>query len=671
MDETAPKKQHDMLTLFSPLRLGPCLLHNRLVALPVHTGFAHPDGYVSAWMIDSYARLARDGPGLVVVANAAVSEDGRVSWFNLRADRDRFVPGLTRLARAIKEAGALACLQLNHAGRFAKTARPLLPSPIASANLSFHLDSLKNFMEFFSFEERFRLTRYLFSQVKTWRYAMTASDRERVIADFAGAALRACQAGFDMVELHGANGYLLCQYLSPATNQIPSEYGGNFTGRARFPLAVVRAVKSNLPRNFPVGFRLLLREWIPNGIDLDQATAFARCLEKAGIAYVSGSTATYNSLFSPEVIKHMARPAYLASDMAKLTAGLSIPTIISGRITTPGSACKVLQKGAADLIGLGRPLKADPDWVSKARTGSPAIIPCINCNDCLRQVVLEKGITCRQWPWMLQEKTRLAHRQLTRNDRALWIITNTRDMAIFSACVPLFGRLKPGQPPPRVLFISAADTDPEFDSARQAFMVRIQQKLDPLGFWKDPWHSRILAPRGSWEQRISQEIAQDGYGQIYLGSNPDQPWRKRLLHRQRNKAMALLNKSTHGGRAMIPIDLSDASLLVMQFYGDYLAGQPPLSFDFVHVAPGSSPAHPEHRWRLLKEISDLDQKIPLRLIPRQAGVTDTLVREIRTRDYGTIVMGKRGHSGIKRWLLGSVSAGVMKQLTTQSLFLID
>jgi 2,4-dienoyl-CoA reductase (NADPH2) len=123
-------------SLFSPIQVGGVHMKNRLVALPVHTGFACPDGGVSSWMIDFYARLADSGVAMVVVANAAVSSDGVVSKFNLRADRDKFIPALARLAGAIKKKGAMACLQLNHAGRFARTARPLLPSPVSRENLS-------------------------------------------------------------------------------------------------------------------------------------------------------------------------------------------------------------------------------------------------------------------------------------------------------------------------------------------------------------------------------------------------------------------------------------------------------------------------------------------------------------------------------------------------------
>ncbi|MBF0469698.1 MAG: NADH:flavin oxidoreductase [Desulfamplus sp.] len=354
-------------SLFTPLNIGKYEIKNRLVALPVHTGFAYTDGSTSSWMVDFYSRIAASGVGMVVVANAAVSHDGVVSRFNLRADKDQFIPGLSKLADAIKQKGAVACIQLNHAGRFARTERPLLPSPMTSANLSFNVESLKGFMEFFPFEKRFGLTRYVIEKIKTWRDPMTSYDTERVINDFASAAFRAYLAGFDMVELHGANGYLLCQYLSFFTNQIKSGFGGDFSRRMAFPLAVIRKVKKRLPKDMPLGFRIILREWVPGGIDLSESLVFASILENEGIAYLSASVGTYNSILSPAVLKKMSRIAYLEPDMAKLTARVNIPTIISGRVTTPLCADKLVTEGISDFIGLGRPIRTDPQWVTKAK----------------------------------------------------------------------------------------------------------------------------------------------------------------------------------------------------------------------------------------------------------------------------------------------------------------
>jgi len=532
---------------------------------------------------------------------------------------------------ALRSQGALACLQLNHAGRFAKTPKPLLPSPIIADNLAFNMESLKEFMEFFPFEKRFGLTRYLLSQIKTWGRAMTDEDRNRVIRDFGDAASRAWQAGFDMVELHGANGYLLCQYLSKFTNRLPTGFGGNLTSRATFPLAVIKEIKKRVPKGFAIGFRLMLKEWVPDGIDPGQALTLARCLEKEGIDYLSVSVATYNSLFSPGVRKKMAKPAYLEKETAALTKAMDIPTIISGRITTAFRAEKILQKGAASLIGLGRPLRADPLWLAKAKNPNHKIIPCINCNDCLKQVVLEKGFNCRQWPDWIQMQTRLEHKFLTRNQRSLWIITGPGEMEIFKPYLPaLFPKNSQGQGP-RFLYLND------------------------------------IAPPSCWEDTVLNEIRTKDYGQVFMAAKEDQPWRERLFYKLKGKMTALLNTPPRPQKVMVPIDLSETTLLVLRVLGLTLMKQPLFSFDFIHVETG---VRPDHSWEEAKRIAKINDPIPLERIRTQKDVVSTLIPIVEKRGYGTVVMGKRG-LGIKRWLLGSVSSGLLRQLKGQSLFLID
>ena len=154
--------------LFTPFAIGPLTLKNRLVALPVFTGYALPDGRVSDLLIGHYASLAESGVAMVVVANAAVSADGVLAVNNLRIDRDDFIPALARLARAIQQRGALAVLQLNHGGRFAKTGQPLSPSALDTTHIPFNIESLKDLMNFFPLEDRFGLTRDFMQRLAAW-----------------------------------------------------------------------------------------------------------------------------------------------------------------------------------------------------------------------------------------------------------------------------------------------------------------------------------------------------------------------------------------------------------------------------------------------------------------------------------------------------------------------
>lgn len=673
MGRSAINKKVNFAAIFSPFRLGPHPLKNRLVALPVYTGYAYPDGRVSPQLIGHYTKLARSGAAMVVVANAAVAADGVTSTYNLRIDRDEYLPGLSGLARAIKQQGAIACLQLNHAGRFAKTERPLLPSPTDGSNLAFNIEALKDFMNFFPLEKRFRLTRYFLTQANKWRSAISAEDMARIIAGFGNAAARACAAGFDAIELHGANGYLLCQFLSPFTNRIQDGFGGSFQNRTAFPLAVFQEIKQNLPADFPIGFRLMLREWVPGGIDFPEAVAFARLLEKTGITYLSASVGSFNSIFFKDVMKKMAQPAYLRKDMQELSRQVGIATIISGRIIKPSLADELLRENAADLIGLGRPLRADFDWVKKAAAQNQKAILCTNCNWCLKRVVLEQGFSCRRWPRLTQQRTDLDHQLLTRNYRGLWVVADRNDLKLFRKALPVFLPNSQKHPIPisPTFFFLQSENEPRISNKdRETFLNWSRKTLDSRGFGDAPMHHVIRADRDAFNREVTTEIRRGNYGLVLIGRNRYQPWRERLLYQERGKVIALLGSSERQNQILVPIDFSDNTLLVLMFLRQFYMGRPEFKISFLHVLAGSK-KRAEHRWRELKRIVELDENLKLEWIAKDGEISQRILESVETRNCGTIIMGKRGHSGIKRWLLGSVSSGVLRGLTQQSLFLVD
>ena len=673
MDQTAKKKKLKFDAIFSPFRLGPYQLKNRLVALPVFTGYAYPDGRVSSQLIEHYTKLAQSGVAMVVVANAAVASDGVTSTYNLRVDRDEYIPGLARLAEAIKQQGAIACLQLNHAGRFAKTEKPLLPSPTDSSNLAFNIEALKDFMNFFPLEKRFRLTHYFLKHAKRWRYAITAEDMQRIITNFAEAAVRAYDAGFDAIELHGANGYLLCEFLSPFTNRIQDGFGGSFQNRTAFPLAVLREIKQKLVKDFPIGFRLILREWVPGGIDLPEALAFARLLEKEGIAYLSGTVGSLNSIFLKDVMKKMAQPGYLRKDMQKLSKEVGIATIISGRIIKPALANELLREGVADLIGLGRPLRADANWVKNAETQKKKTMLCMNCNACLKRVFLEQGFSCRRWPKLIQQRTDLNHQLLTRNYKELWVVAGVSDLNLFKKTLPVFvpksqENLVPISP--TIFFLQTEKDTGISDKDREAFQESSKKTLNNSGFGDGTMNYVVRSAKEAGDQEVLTEIKQGGYGVVLIGRNRRQLWRERLLYKERGKVIALLGSSERQNQILVPIDLSESTLLVLTFLRQLIIGRSEFNLNFVHVLTGLKKSA-EQRWKELKRIIAFDENMQLRYMARDREISDTILECVGTGDYGTIVMGKRGHSGIKRWLLGSVSRGVLRGLTEQSLFLVD
>ena len=656
--------------LFTPFRLGPCRLKNRLVALPVFSGYARPDGRVSELLIDHYRTLSQGGVAMVVVANAAVAADGVVAVNNLRVDHDQYLPGLERLAEAIKSQDAVAVLQLNHGGYFAKTSHPLTPSALDGAHLPFHIASLRDFMNFFPLEHRFGLTRDFMQRVGSWTQPMSAGEKEAVAVAFGEAAARACRAGFDAVELHGATGYLLTQFLSGFTHKGPSGSPLSFEERTRFPLNVVREVKRRLPAGFPVGFRLLLHEWVPAGIDLEEALAFAARLAAEGIGYVSPSVATYHSMFLPEVRAIMARPAYLREDTGALKKSLPVPVIVSGRVLTPMLAEQLLAEGAGDLVGLGRVLRADPQWVSKARSGR-RVRACRNCNLCLRRVVLDQGFACSRWPGWIQERADLEQRLLKRDTaKTLWVVAGTRDMDIMqtpaaAAVIPV----RPGAST-TILFLKPPDPDLGFDTGVSRFTAWAQALWQRRGVADAQLSHKLVSIQEPPEGIVSSEMEQGGFGAVILGRNHLEIWRERFLYRQRAKVVSLIGTHPRGSEVLVPLDLGLASLFVLRYLRQSLMVHPQFHLDFLHVLQGNE-SMALRRWQEMHTILGWEVSLPLRMVAHTRDVAATILAELQKNEFGTIVMGKRGLSRIKQLLLGSISSAVLQGLTNQTLLLID
>jgi len=335
---------------------------------PLFLGYANQDGTVSSLILDHYREMAASGAAMIVVENAAADATGLGSPFTLRVDHDKYISGLSQLAKTIKDQGALAFLQINHAGRYAFKSQRMAPSE--------------------------------FKTGEAIPKAMTVEEIDRIISAFAEGARRVKDAGFDGVELHGGTGYLLVQFLSPRTNLRSDQYGGPFENRMRFPLKVVEAVLAEVGENYPVGYRFLADEELPDGLHTHETSIFAQELEKRGIAYLSVMAGTYDSFFLPEYKEKEKREAYMAHYAAIIKKTVpDMPIITAGRIQTPQTANRILEQGGADLIGLARVLLADPLWPKKAEGNvSGPIISCeLTCSLCMKRVMKGKPAFCSQW----------------------------------------------------------------------------------------------------------------------------------------------------------------------------------------------------------------------------------------------------------------------------------
>jgi len=361
--------------LFEPCKLGKLEVPNRIVMPPVTTNFPK-EGFVSDYMIDFYGERARGGVGLIVVEDAIIdSPVGHHIYEDLLIDDDKYLPGLRRLAQAIKEGGAKAGLNLSHGGRRAGrvdngqllVSRGMLP--VAPSALPHPV------------------TGYVVPR------ELRIEEIEELEDKFAQAAWRVKEAGFDLLSLHGAHMYLIGQFLSPLSNQRQDIYGRDFNGRLRFLLEIIRKIKEKIGEDFPIMVRLNGEEPMEGGLTLEDTKEISRRLEAAGVNCISLSIGaaevlTRRDFLSPVAPMRVPRGCLVYLSEAVKPA-VSIPVMIANRIVTPQLAEEILEQNKADLIGVCRGLVADPEWPKKAREGREDeiryCIACMYCGDKVRE----------------------------------------------------------------------------------------------------------------------------------------------------------------------------------------------------------------------------------------------------------------------------------------------
>lgn len=369
--------------LFEPVKVGPMDLRNRLVMAPMGTNLATQDGYVTDRMIDYYAERAKGGVGLIIVEIAMVHPSGKHLSGELSLDDDRFIPGLSELARAVKSFGAKVGIQIAHAGREAKSAmtggQPLAPSPVISWAAGSEMPR-----------------------------EITVAEIHDLVNSFVRAAERAKKAGFDGVELHASHYYLITQFLSAASNQRQDAYGGSLENRARFLLEIIEGIKRQSGSDFAVWCRLNGCEYgFEDGITLQEAQKVSHLAEKAGADAIHVTAVGKGPWLHLPFTRLDGEILPLAEGVKK---AVRIPVMAVGSID-PDLGEKALREGKADLVALGRPLLADPEIANKAASGRlDDVVPCIGCLECLRSVLfLRREIICSVNPSLGKErKSRLA-----------------------------------------------------------------------------------------------------------------------------------------------------------------------------------------------------------------------------------------------------------------------
>ncbi|MDI6761153.1 MAG: FAD-dependent oxidoreductase, partial [Candidatus Brocadiaceae bacterium] len=376
--------------LFSPFKIGSMVVKNRIVMPAMETHLCDKEGFVTSEVISYYRARAKGGVGYITVENTSIDPAGRINDGMLCIHEDKYVDGLKLLVEEVHRAGGKVVIQLNHAGKEALTyftgMESVSPSPIPSP-----------------------LTR-------TVPRELAIPEIEAIVDKFAQGAERVFRAGADGIEIHMAHGYLVCQFLSTESNIRTDRYGGDTEGRAGFAVEIVQAIRSKVPKDFPVICRISADEYTEKGLKLEEGKVIARLLESAGtsalhVSACNSASAVYNI---PCYYLEEGCFIHLASGIKSV---VKVPVITVGRILRPEMAEEVLVGGKADLVSMGRSLIADPYWPKKVEEGRlEDIRPCISCNRCIESIV-EERLVCTVNPcigreWELERKPRPAAKKV-------------------------------------------------------------------------------------------------------------------------------------------------------------------------------------------------------------------------------------------------------------------
>ena len=364
--------------LFSPFRFKDLTLKNRIVLPALASFLIEDDGSITEKTVNHYRLRAAGGPAMVITEACAVSQEGIVSNHQARIYDDRFIKGLSKIARAIKSEGAIPAIQIHHAGRQTSAKiikqKPLSPSPLRCPTIRGDVEPL------------------------------TIEGIQILVEKFGDAGVRAMEAGFELIEIHGAHGYLINQFFSRFSNIREDGYGGNTGGRARFAREVVLEIRRRLGAEFPLSFKISAQEFVSDGLTVEESIRILKILVNAGIDIVqvsAGNDATPEWICQPSFMKK----GCLVGSAERIRKALDLPVMTVGRINDPLMANKIIETGKADLVCIGRGLMADPKMPKKAMQGRfDDIRTCIACNTCMESIFRKGRVECLVNPALGREK---------------------------------------------------------------------------------------------------------------------------------------------------------------------------------------------------------------------------------------------------------------------------
>jgi len=334
-----------MSKLFTPIALGPLQLENRIAIAPMCQYSADGNGKATDWHTIHLGHLALSGAGLLIIEATAVTQDGRISPDDLGLWSDAHAEALKPAIESMRRYSPIKiAIQLGHAGRKASSEVPW------QGGTNLPVDDPRGW-------QTVAPSAVPHAEGETVPVALDKEGLARIKEGFASAARRAHALGLDAIELHGAHGYLLHQFMSPLSNRRTDEYGGSLENRIRFPLEVFKAVRDAVPAPMVVGMRISATDWVEGGWDLEQSLVLTRELEKLGCQFIHVSSGGLSPLQ-----KIPLGPGYQIDFAARIKAGTSMPTIGVGLITEPLQAETIIQSGQADMVALARAILYDPRW---------------------------------------------------------------------------------------------------------------------------------------------------------------------------------------------------------------------------------------------------------------------------------------------------------------------
>ena len=347
--------------LFTPIKIGTIEVKNRIVMPPMTSNFASETGAANQRVIDYYVERAKGGAGLIIVEATCIdSPVGRLDDpLQLCIDDDMFIAGFNDLCEAVHETDTKIALQLHHAGRETTLEITQGIQPVSASDV-------------------------YCAATNTKPRPLTTSEVETVVEKYAQGAKRAKTAGFDAVEMHSAHGYLIQQFLSPATNKRTDRYGGDPNRRMQFVTEIIERTRELVGPHFPILLRLSAHEYIEDGLTLDDTKIIAKKLQDLGLNGLDVSAGTYDSPFEKGSTQPMVvPPGFMINLAGGIKSVVDIPVITVGRINDPVFADEILKSKKADMVAMGRALIADPHLPSKAEQGrTEGINMCIACMRC-------------------------------------------------------------------------------------------------------------------------------------------------------------------------------------------------------------------------------------------------------------------------------------------------